>query len=90
MEKRTQQGKLTNLEIASFCSEMAMILKSGISSLEGVDLLREDAQTKAEKELLDEIYDGYGQAGSGAGRDESISGVSDPYDADRRRDRNFR
>ena len=50
MEKRTQQGKLTNLEIASFCSEMAMILKSGISSLEGVDLLREDAQTKAEKE----------------------------------------
>ena len=56
MEKRTQQGKLTNLEIASFCSEMAMILKSGISSLEGVDLLREDAQTKAEKELLDEIY----------------------------------
>ena len=56
MEKRTQQGKLTNLEIASFCSEMAMILKSGISALEGVDLLREDAQTKAEKELLDEIY----------------------------------
>ena len=56
MEKRTQQGKLTNLEIASFCSEMAMILKSGISSLEGVDLLREDAQTKAEKKLLDEIY----------------------------------
>ena len=56
MEKRTQQGKLTNLEIASFCSEMAMILKSGISSLEGVDLLREDAQTKAEKELLNEIY----------------------------------
>ena len=37
MEKRTQQGKLTNLEIASFCSEMAMILKSGISALEGVD-----------------------------------------------------
>ena len=88
MEKRTQQGKLTNLEIASFCSEMAMILKSGISSLEGVDLLREDAQTKAEKELS--VSDGYGQAGSGAGRDESISGVSDPYDADRRRDRNFR
>ena len=56
MEKRTQQGKLTNLEIASLCSEMAMILKYGISSLEGVDLLREDAQTKAEKELLDEIY----------------------------------
>ena len=56
MEKRTQQGKLTNLEIASFCSEMAMILKSGISSLEGVDLLLEDAQNEARKKLLDEIY----------------------------------
>ena len=61
MEKRTQQGKLTNLEIASFCSEMAMILKSGISSLEGVDLLREDAQTKAEKELLKVINDFLGK-----------------------------
>ena len=30
MEKRTQQGKLTNLEIASFCSEMAMILRGGV------------------------------------------------------------
>lgn len=56
MEKKIQQGRLTNLEIASFCSEMAMILKSGISSLEGVDLLREDAQTQAEQELLEQIY----------------------------------
>ena len=90
MEKRTQQGKLTNLEIASFCSEMAMILKSGISSLEGVDLLRE-CLVGSEMCIRDRsVSDGYGQAGSGAGRDESISGVSDPYDADRRRDRNFR
>ena len=56
MEKQRQQRRLTNLEIASFCNEMAMILKAGISSLEGVDLLREDAQTEAEKELLEQIY----------------------------------
>lgn len=49
MEKRTQQGKLTNLEIASFCSEMAMILKSGISSLEGVDLLRRMRRRRQKK-----------------------------------------
>lgn len=49
MEKRTQQRKLTNLEIASFCSEMAMILKSGISSLEGVDLLRRMRRRRQKK-----------------------------------------
>lgn len=56
MGKQIQQGKLTNLEIASFCSQMAMILKSGISSLEGIDLLKEDAQSQVEKELLETIY----------------------------------
>lgn len=55
MDKQIQQKKLMNPEIASFCREMAMILKSGISSLEGVALLREDAQTQPEKELLEQI-----------------------------------
>lgn len=27
MEKRTQQGKLTNLEIASFCSEKGLFIR---------------------------------------------------------------
>ena len=59
MEKRTQQGKLTNLEIASFCSEMAMILKSGISALEGVDLLREDAMIMTRKEFAPLIIEDF-------------------------------
>ena len=30
---------LSNTEIASFCSQMAMILKSGISSIEGISIM---------------------------------------------------
>ena len=56
MEKQTQQKSLAYPEIASFCSEMAMILKSGISSLEGLELLMEDTQNELEQELLNSMY----------------------------------
>ncbi|MDD3402350.1 MAG: type II secretion system F family protein [Hespellia sp.] len=48
---------LSNLETAAFCNQMAMILKSGISALEGVSILLEDAQTSDEKEILTKVYD---------------------------------
>lgn len=48
---------LSNTEIASFCSQMAMILKSGISSIEGVSIMLQDAQSSDEKELLSVIND---------------------------------
>ena len=54
---------LTNKEAASFCSQMAMILKSGISSLEGVSIMLEDAKDADEKELLTQIYDSLMQTG---------------------------
>ena len=56
MEKQTQQKSLAYPEIASFCSEMAMILKSGISALEGLELLMEDTQNELEQELLNSMY----------------------------------
>ena len=56
MDKQMQQKSLANPEIASFCGEMAMILKSGISALEGLELLMEDTQNELEKELLDGMY----------------------------------
>ena len=37
--------KLSNLEIAAFCSQMAMVLQAGISSLEGIAILREEAES---------------------------------------------
>lgn len=36
--------------------EMSMILKSGISALEGLELLMEDTQNELEKELINSMY----------------------------------
>lgn len=57
MSNQAQQKKLSNPEISAFCGQMAMILKSGISAMEGISLLLEDAQNQAEKELLENIYE---------------------------------
>lgn len=54
---------LSNKEAASFCSQMAMILKSGISSIEGVSIMLEDAKDADEKALLSRIYDSLMQTG---------------------------
>lgn len=43
---------LSNTETAAFCSQMAMILKSGISSVEGISILLEDVDDPDEKNLL--------------------------------------
>lgn len=43
---------LSNTEVSAFCSQMAMILKSGISSIEGVTLMLEESKSTEEQELL--------------------------------------
>lgn len=48
---------LTSSEISSFCAQMAMIIKSGISIQEGVSILHEDADNKEAKEILKVILD---------------------------------
>lgn len=78
MEKQTQQKSLSNLEIASFCSEMAMILKSGISALEGLELLMEDTRNDAEKQLLDSMYQAMLEGKTFADALE-LTGVFPPY-----------
>ena len=55
MTNQTNAKLLSNLELAEFCNQMSMILHSGISSLEGLNLLFEDAQTEAEKTLLSQM-----------------------------------
>lgn len=57
MANELQQKKLSNLEVSSFCEQMAMILKSGISALEGISILKEDARPGDEEELLGAVYD---------------------------------
>lgn len=43
---------LSNTEVSAFCSQMAMILQSGISSVEGVALMLEESTSSEEQELL--------------------------------------
>ena len=52
MAKEFSQKQLSNLELADFCGQMHMILHAGISALEGLNILLEDARNDAEKELL--------------------------------------
>ena len=48
---------LSNSETSAFCSQIAMILKSGISSTEGIAIMLEDTDKNDEKQLLTTIYD---------------------------------
>lgn len=54
---------LSNLELAEFCNQMSMILHAGISSLEGLHLLFEDAKNDAEKALLSQMISDMESAG---------------------------
>lgn len=64
MSKKSQQKMLSNMEIAAFSEQMAMILKSGISTMEGISILLEDADNEAERSLLTVIDDEMARSGS--------------------------
>lgn len=64
MGEKARQNTLSNLELAAFCEQMAMVLKAGISVMEGISIMREDAQTAAERELLDVIYEKIQETGT--------------------------
>ena len=53
MAKQKNMGKLfTDSEISAFCSQLALILKSGLSPYEGVTAMLEDALLEEEKKIL--------------------------------------
>jgi len=45
-------NQLTNLEIASFCEQMAMIMKAGITPKDGLAILLSDTKDEATKQIL--------------------------------------
>ena len=47
---------LSNTEISFFCNQMAMILQSGISSIEGISIMLEDNVSPDGKIVLESIY----------------------------------
>jgi type IV pilus assembly protein PilC len=47
---------LSDAETASFCDQMSMILKAGLSATEGLSLLLEDSKKDSERVLLSQLY----------------------------------
>lgn len=58
-----KQNYLTDLEIAAFCEQMSMILHSGISSLEGIAIFRDESEGFG-KEVFSRMYDTLENTGS--------------------------
>lgn len=54
----------SNIELSSFCGQMALILKSGISSMEGLTIMLEDAAPGDEKQVLEGLLSNMQENGS--------------------------
>ncbi|MGI6095159.1 MAG: type II secretion system F family protein [Lachnospiraceae bacterium] len=54
----------SNLELSSFCGQIALILKSGISSMEGLTIMLEDATSSDEKSILEALLANIQETGS--------------------------
>lgn len=78
MKKQTAQKPLSNTELYSFCNQMALILKSGISSIEGISIMLEESEDASERAILQTIYDSLIQSGNFADSLES-AGVFPSY-----------
>ncbi|XCP85598.1 type II secretion system F family protein [Roseburia hominis] len=57
MTNQQNTKSLSHSEVASFCSQMAMILRAGISSLEGIAIMKEEATLPEDQKILTTIYD---------------------------------
>lgn len=54
----------SNMELSSFCGQMALILKSGISSMEGLTIMLEDAASGDETTVLNTLISHMQETGS--------------------------
>lgn len=65
MNQKNLSGKpLSNMELAAFCGQMALILKSGISAIEGLNIMREDSSSGDEQAILNTLIDNIQISGS--------------------------
>ena len=65
MENREIHAKpFTNMEISAFCGQIALVLKSGISSIEGITIMVEDAPEGEERQILEQILEKMQETGS--------------------------
>ena len=63
MADRQTFKKLTSQETAAFCGQMAMVLQAGISALEGVAILRDEAEAGEDRAILTAVYDSLAETG---------------------------
>lgn len=65
MNRKNRQGKpFSDIEVSAFCGQIALILRSGISSLEGIIIMQEDASSEEERAILQKIIDHMQETGS--------------------------
>jgi type IV pilus assembly protein PilC len=62
-KKSTQSRPFSNVEIAAFCTQMALVLKAGISSIEGITIMLEDTNSKEEQKILQGLLDDMRETG---------------------------
>lgn len=55
MKAKTTLKKLSNYEVSSFCRQMALLIKAGISPAEGISILIQDSHDQSAIKLLDQI-----------------------------------
>ena len=82
MNKSPQLKPLSNPELSSFSSQLSLILRSGISALEGISIMLEDASSEEEKRTLRESS-GNRLIERSIGTDTAFSGLYDTYGPDR-------
>ena len=56
--------KLNNRELFQFCEQFSIILRSGMSTIEGLAILNDDSQTERGKEILTFLYKDMEESGS--------------------------
>ena len=64
MQSKKNNSLLTNTEVSNFCGQISLILKSGISSVEGISIMLEDSRSQNDEPLLQVIYDNLLETGS--------------------------
>ncbi len=55
MIKKSSVVHLSNYEISSFCRQMSLLIKAGISPAEGIEILKQDTHDSSAQKLLDSI-----------------------------------
>ena len=72
-----QKNKLTNEELFHFCEQFSILLHSGISCAEGLELMLDDSRTQRGKDFFQLLLTDFEQNGSFSQTFRILSGIYD-------------